>query len=454
MKKTLFKFNVVTLLFIVAACNKQRNVEFHEIHDDTVNKITKYNINFNQNTLQYTKGYKAGIGSSIEFKEEKNGKLYFYSITDRGPNSEGPDTHDNKETIIFPDKDFSPYIGLIEITPNVSANLLDGINITENGKPITGIFRPGKKNTISDFLPLDNHLNVLENITNGIDSEGIAIDKDNNFWICEEYDQTIIKANKDGNIIKRYTPGEGLPLIIKNYIYNRGFESITVTPNGKVYVVLESVLNIDNKTAKNAEFIRVIELDPKTEATKMFAYPIEKNDHNNSKDVKIGDIAAIDDYHFLVIEQGKNKDNKMINRIFIIDITNATDISTLTTDDGKALEYETIDNFKNLNINVISKKLYLDPRKYGWDMEKMEGITIIDKNHIALTNDNDFNLGTKISNADTNNIESLSYELDTKKLFYNGKLQKNAKIEHEHKNTPNNYIWIFEMNNEIPGYKR
>lgn len=44
------------------------------------------------------------------------------------------------------------------------------------------------------------------------------------------------------------------------------------------------------------------------------------------------------------------------------------------------------------NITFVSKKFILNPREHGWKEKKLEGITLVDKSTIAISNDNDFAL--------------------------------------------------------------
>lgn len=84
----------------------------------------------------------------------------------------------------------------------------------------------------------------------GIDSEGLIVDKDGNFWICEEGGPTVWKLNKNGVVIKRFTPYANkvgaesvdvqIDTVFKYRKNNRGFEGITITPNGKIYAIIQS----------------------------------------------------------------------------------------------------------------------------------------------------------------------------------------------------------------------
>ena len=235
-----------------------------------------------------------------------------------------------------------------------------------------------------------------------MDTEGIDLDRQGNFWISDEYGPFIAKVNPaSGEILKKYAPGDGLPEIIKWRQPNRGMEALTVAPNGKIYGVVQSTLNVDKQTKNTARFIRIVELDPKTGRTRMFAYPHDFEIYAKSRDAKIGDIAAISNTCFALVELGKIKDKskKYHNTIYAIDISKATDLSDRTLVDGKALEYGSAKDLETAGIRTVAKTPLLDLKDYGWKPKKAEGLAITGRNSFAVINDNDFGLEGIILNG-------------------------------------------------------
>lgn len=192
--------------------------------------------------------------------------------------------------------------------------------------------------------------------------------------------------------------------------------------------MLEGVLNNDQNTKKHAKLIRMLEIDLETSETKTYAYQFDYDQYDDSSKVKIGDISAIDNENFIIIEQGPGKNGNYRNIIYKINIENATDVSKITLDSQKELEHLRLQELKD--IMFISKKLILTPKDYGWKEKKLEGLTIIDSKTIAITNDNDFGVkGYKITPNPCADCLKLLADID--------------------KSTEETNLWIIRFKNEI-----
>ncbi|MCI1958881.1 MAG: esterase-like activity of phytase family protein [Clostridia bacterium] len=449
-KKIISSAILVTMLFQSVpafASNKINSVKSYDVSVSDSLKVPFYSTDDN-----FKGGLVPGFGSSVAFKGyDSDGDMQFYAITDRGPNGDAPQYMENgksSDAKLFTCPDFTPSIGIITIK-NDSASVNYEIELKDStGKKITGLpLAPGSIGATGEAA-LNLDLNNIGYDSEGLDTEGIDVDKEGNFWICDEYGPFIIKADSTGKILEKYGPGEGLPEILKYRIPNRGFEGIAVTPSGKIIAAVQSVLDVDGQTSKTACFTRMVEFDPETKETKMLAYPVDLSQYKSPKDCKIGDIYAVNDNTLLVIEQGKLKDKTMSNVVYKVDLTGATDISGMTYN-GKALEYA--DSETELpNIKFMTKEKYIDLRAEGWTSEKAEGICVLpDKKTIAVTNDNNFGITTNISdsfNKDTD-ITDYVYNSETKQFAFNG-----VKAEPKISVVPNNdpaQIWIFKADKAV-----
>jgi hypothetical protein len=254
-------------------------------------------------------------------------------------------------------------------------------------------------------IALNESLRVLGNgyNENGLDPEGITLEPNGQYaWISDEYGPFLARIDlSNGRMVKKLAPGAGLPEIIKNRQPNRGAEGVALTPSGKVYVVIQSIMEMpdvtlpDNSTAKTskAPFVRIVEYDPVSEVTRQFAYPIDVALYDKAKDAKIGDLVAINNTQFGLIEQGSYKaDGSVHNLIYTIDLSAATDISNKKLPNGLDLEYaSSLAELSAAGVTLVRKGLVADMKKdHGWTAEKMEGLALIDPYTLAIINDNDF----------------------------------------------------------------
>lgn len=396
---------------------------------------SQFMVPYSGDESEFKDGFKTGFGSALAFKNiNSDGTIKFYALTDRGPNADIPKYLKDGKSVpgkFFPAPNFTPSIGILKVDDK-KAEIIDKIELKDStGKNITGLPLPLNRIGSTGEVALDLNMNSLGYDINGLDPEGIAIDKDGNFWISDEYGPFIIKVDKNGKILEKLEPGNGLPEIVKHRIPNRGIEGLTIDKNGNIYAAVQSTLNVDGKIKDTAIFTRVLKIDPDTKEVKTFAYPIDKNYKSNSA-AKIGDIYAVDENKLLIIEQGKQK-GKMENLIYLVDFSKADDITTLGNLESKG---------NDLKIKLGEKKLVVDLRKHGWDTEKAEGLTLLpDNKTIAIINDNDFGM------AINEDVSPYHYNENEKQLYLNNKAT-NQKLTLK-KNTETSQLWLVTLKEEI-----
>ena len=407
MKKSFFYICIaiaaISIVFVSKIPANSQDSAIAKIDRYTVEIPRKYDVPYNGIFRQeFPKGFIPGIGSSMTFKEKRNnGNLAFYTITDRGPNADSPETLEGNKTKVFLAPNFTPFIGQVKIESGKKAKLERSLSLKSQGKNISGRPIPPGLTGSTKEMPLSEGLAKLNYDRNGMDTEGIDRDEEGNFWISDEYGPFIAKVEPtSGEILEKYAPGNGLPEIIKWRQPNRGMEALTVAPNGKIYGVIQSTLNVDQQTKNTARFIRIVELDPQTKRTRMFAYPHDFEIYAKSRDAKIGDIAAINNSCLALVELGKIKDKtkRHHDTVYTIDISRATDLTDRTLLDGKALEYGSAEDLQAAGIRTVEKNLLFNLRDFGWKPTKIEGLAVSDRNSLAVINDNDFGLEGAILN--------------------------------------------------------
>ncbi len=388
----------------------------------------------------YSNKYSAPIGTfqGINFRESgfsgmfmipgTNGKE-FWIVSDRGVNIDAANantascrpTYDK----IYSFPNYAPKIHRVRVQGD-SVQILQTITIKRpNGTGATGIINPtGFGSTAAEVASTDTVMNCanfnLKTVAKdiwGIDAEGIAMDKNGNFWICEEGGPTIWVVNQQGIVVKRYTPYANLPgaqpqdiLIDTCFKYrknNRGFEGIAIAPNGKVYAIIQSPVLYPTKTiGEGTRVHRILEIDPVTNATKMYAYlndgiiGASGSNQIRLRDWKIGDMAAINDSTFLVLEAAL-RGTTDIKKMYTININGATPVNSGLYN-GKTLE-ALVDSagLAAEGIKPVKKAFMMDFLQNGWNagLEKIEGIAIINDSTIAVCNDNDYGQMSLLENG-------------------------------------------------------
>lgn len=405
-----------------------------------------------------------GTFQGINFREAGFSGLYpiqgtngkeFWTCSDRGVNIDGANanlsacrpTYDK----IYAFAAYAPKIHRIRIN-GTTLQILQTINIKRpNGIPASGIINPtGLGSTAIEIASTDTvqncsnfNLKTTAKDTFGIDCEGLIVDKNGNFWLCEEGGPTIWKLNSNGVLLKRYTPYANLAAIqsvdvqidtvFKYRKNNRGFEGIAMAPNGKIYAIIQSpILYPNTATGEGTRVHRILEIDPLTNNTRMLVYLNEGvigsggSNQIRLKDWKIGDMAAVNDSTFLVLEAAA-RGNSDIKKMYLININGATAVHSGLYN-GVSLE-ALIDSagLSNNNITPVKKTLFMDLLANNWPsvLDKAEGLAIINDSTIAICNDNDF--GSSSPNQDgvatSTNVVShlLTYSLSGAKKLLNYK---------------------------------
>jgi hypothetical protein len=346
-----------------------------------------------------------GYGSALAV-DPKDPSTY-YSLTDRGANVNV--TCGAVSGLGFGVPSFAPQVGKFRLAGN-TLSLESIVTLKQaTGTPLTGLPHPNAQANRTE-VPFTLGCAPLAQDRLGIDSEGLAFEKDGTFWISDEYGPDVVHFTTDGRTIKKLSPGSGLPLALARRRSNRGMEGLTIMPDGKTLVgLMQSPL--DNPTAggssagRSSRMARLVVIDTRSGATRQ--YPVILDAAN----LLYSDVAALTPTTFLVIERDGNfplaGGAGAIKKIFKIDIENATDISDPADGvdgfliGGKTLEEVTkgvADPYATLLANGITaatKTLVVDLLQAipGYPHDKVEGLAIIDNFTIAISNDDDFGVG-------------------------------------------------------------
>ena len=392
-------------------------------------------------------GLSGGVYGGIE-----NGQDIYYVITDRGPQAAGigdrpndnpSDT--NKGGKIFDDPDFpitiyklaqtaSGFKELQAITlkvPDGSGGFRSstgigaltthdkGFQLTQAGNGIAN--DPGRYNVYTE-IPRDAF---------GLDAESInliTVTGLNNgkpmFAVSDEYfPQIALFDSETGNLVRRYVPsgtdfsgvtyhqGRGdvssytlatLPAVYADRLINRGFEGMALnSKDGYLYAFVQSALQPSGY--KNAEFIRILAIDPADGTPKaeyLHLLDADSKLAGSAKVDKIGD--AVYDAareRFLLIERDSLAGASANKSVVEIDLIGATDVlgldwtAKLGVSQPELLVTPSIaDALAAQNIQMVQRTELLNIPSIGANpaFDKPEALVLKPDGTMVVFNDNDF----------------------------------------------------------------
>ena len=193
-------------------------------------------------------------------------------------------------------------------------------------------------------VPVDPSINAGHLLTGAdFDIESVRVDRQGHFWFGEEFGPFLVETDAKGRVLRSevHLPNVVLPGstssgdevmspqnpfldgLTPNLNGSNGFEGMAVSPSGRfLYPLLEGTVAgddaINGTTRKN---LRISKFDTKTEryTGDTWLYQLEADGTN------IGDMTAINDHQFLVIERNgvtaTSTSGTPFKKIFIADLT-------------------------------------------------------------------------------------------------------------------------------------
>ncbi len=337
----------------------------------------------------------------------------YYGLPDRGPGG-GVISYDTRV------QKFS-----LDVDSNTGAignfKLLDTILLTNNGNSYNGL-NPALLNGDPGFLGLS------------LDPEGFAVAPNGNFYVSDEYGPSVYEFTADGAFVRSLTTpsnilpvagsdlnyADGRPTITGGRQDNRGFEGLTLNPDGsKLYTVLQDPLvNEGSPDGRRSPNLRIVEYDTATgESTAQYIYALESltdiNDripgteddfgsNAQGRNIGVSSITALNNSEFLVIERDNRgigeadptgEDPVSSKQVYKIDLSQATDVSNINLSGTNTLPEGVISVSKSLFLD-IADSLQAEGQVVP---EKLEGLTIgpqlTDGSYVVLIGtDNDFSV--------------------------------------------------------------
>ena len=237
-----------------------------------------------------------------------------------------------------------------------------------------------------------------------LDTEGVRQDKNGNLWFGDEFGPYLVKTDATGKVLARDVslPGVYAPenayrgATPANLGSSRGFEGLAINASGdRLYTLLEGTVTGDpTKTLRINEF----NIDVNTYTGAQWRYKLEDSGTN------IGDMTAINDHEFLVIERNggtATSGTAPFKKVFMIDI-NKVDAS------GNVKKTEVVDL---MNLGDASDLNGDGSTTFTFPFVTIENIHVIDAHTLLVVNDNNFPFGGGRT-LSSDNTEFLKIHLD------------------------------------------
>lgn len=352
-----------------------------------------------------------GGWSGIEFDPSDTTGSSFWSISEGGLITSRENPARNDRLVAFP----GYHQKLVHVSLRGDSLSFDKFDsIATWGNP--AIFTNGLQNSISGSdatqLRMDLSTGAIDTsakiaVSNdGYDFESVRY-HDGAFWMSDESGPYIVKVNPSTHRIdKQWYPDNGLPKVYLRRRANRGFEAMAVTPSGMVAAMVQSpMLNaqgtVENLSTRDSRAMRLLVLDPTNGTIREHVYLNDQKPNalgatRKGRDCKVGDMVAIDDNRFLLVEHGADASGKHWIDLWKIDISKASNVTAtnkigITYSNGN-LTLEQLSDSATIVANgvvPVAKTLVRGDLRTGtpWVSTQPEGLAIVNDTTVALLSD-------------------------------------------------------------------
>lgn len=377
------KFFLLTgLIFLQQACSSHSPKQIKPPQS-----MAKFNYQLHPSTLPLASKFGLQGLSALVFQKEDRDRLFFWTLTDRGPNLE-PTKIDGHVARPFLEPSFTPKIFLFSVAKEGGDTKVEKVVELKDqmGHPLHGL--PPVDRCNREEIPVDADGKTLSCETLGIDSESLAVDGNGNFWVGDEYGPSLFQFSPEGKLIKRYVPWmreqeqlaakpsiKGLkrleysilPEMLTTRDPNKGFEGLALSGN-YLYAILQSPLPA-GKLNPFPNHIPIIKIDTtRNEVVQTYWYPVDLG-----KASRIGDMSVIGEGQLLILEQNSKVGPSSVHKVFKV---------SLVQESKESLSREE---------TQLKKVLLFDLVSAGYDsFEKVEGLSVVGDSKLAVVNDNDF----------------------------------------------------------------
>ena len=346
------------------------------------------------------------LGSGLQ----RLGGNYYLGVTDRGPTFTRTAPSPGR---VFVLPNYTPTIVFFRaISGEIVPDAYLPIVVDDAGTPATGV----SNSASDDSVPFDSPSATVPMPfnANGLDVEDVYMFRDGHFAVVEEYSPSLAIVSSEGKVLVRYTPAgktlagasypvsDRLPAILSQRRGNRGFESIAVSKDERTaFLMTQSPLGPTGSgtPTRNSRVIRLLRLDITNpldaQVTGQFVLLMspasEYRAGNRQQDLKISAAVSLNETELLLLERSDEAGIGGV-KLILINLEGATDVSGMAVAQTLALENS------NLDLNAVgitpasSRVVFRNEETPEMTDFKLEGLAVLNRNDVALSNDNDFGM--------------------------------------------------------------
>ena len=346
------------------------------------------------------------LGSGLQ----RLGGNYYLGVTDRGATISRTTPSPGRVFLI---PNYTPTIVFFRaVGGEIEPDAYIPITVDDAGTPATGV-----SNTSADDAAVfdsPGSTTALPFNPNGLDVEDVYMFREGHFAVVDEYSPSLAILSAQGKVLIRYTPvgktlagssypvSDRLPAILNQRRNNRGFESLAVSKDERTaYVMTQSSLGptSSGSATRNSRVVRVLRLDISNpldaQVTGQFVLRIspasEFKAGNRQQDLKISAAVSLNENQLLIIERS---DEVGIGgaKLVLADLREATDVSGMAIAQTLALEDSALDLSSVGIVPAATRVVFRNEECPELTDFKLEGLAVLNRNEVAISNDNDFGL--------------------------------------------------------------
>jgi hypothetical protein len=341
---------------------------------------------------------------------QRLGGNYFVGVSDRGPAVARTTPSAGR---VFPLPSYTPTIFFLQAHGGeIELDAFIPIVADDAGTPVTGI----SNSATDDAFPFASPGATvpLPFNENGLDIEDLHMFENGEFIMVDEYSPSVVLLDEGGKVMKRYTPegktlsgatypvSDRLPGILAQRRANRGFEAVAVTDDeNTAYVIMQSPLGSTGAgtPTRNSRVLRILRLDLanrlEVQVTGQFLMLMRPASEypagNRPQDLKLSAAVCVRDEQLLVLERS-DEPGIGAAKLVLVNLVGATDVSNLPEAQTLLLEDSSLD-LSTLGIVTAQSTVVFDNKETPELTDfKLEGLSIVNRNKVVVSNDNDFGL--------------------------------------------------------------